>query len=340
MRQKLICFLVLPFLAMAPLGCGNSNGGLGGGTSQNRGSLSQSITLINGSGNPLSNATLWTPGSTVSLSHINPNGGPDQNAGLFLAFTDPNNGAQCANPPQGFSKVACTNGQGQVVWNCNFGDSEKVNVFYNNQNLNSMTFTCSGQSFTTNPTINNTNSSPTPTPSPNPKMVIFQAPKHDGNFGGRSGLDTHCQNNKPSGLTHANTRALISVSTTDEIRDMPSNYSVPTSKPIEGTNGVSIANNWADLLDGSIANTLQAAGFTFVTNISDFHWANSNGDGSFFTGAGNACLGFTSANSLNEGGIGSPVLTDTGWVLGLAAGSSIADNCNLQKYVMCLAFDP
>jgi len=62
---------------------------------------------------------------------------------------------------------------------------------------------------------------------PEPYLVIYlSTAEHDGNFGGRPGLDNFCLNNKPSNLPSncANCHAFISVNENDEIRDMPENY--------------------------------------------------------------------------------------------------------------------
>jgi hypothetical protein len=62
---------------------------------------------------------------------------------------------------------------------------------------------------------------------PEPYLVIYlSTATHDGNFGGRPGLDNFCLNNKPSNLPSncANCHAFISVNENDEIRDMPENY--------------------------------------------------------------------------------------------------------------------
>ena len=68
-------------------------------------------------------------------------------------------------------------------------------------------------------------------------IVLYQANNSVGVFGyqlgGRSGADSRCSSasSRPiSGYTHY--RAFLSVNTTDEIRDMPSNYGVPTTVPV------------------------------------------------------------------------------------------------------------
>ncbi len=114
------------------------------------------------------------------------------------------------------------------------------------------------------------------------KVVLYQANNAvaitGGAIGGRAGADTLCQSasNKPAG--YSNYRAFISVSATDEIRDMPANYGVPTSYAVRSTSNTLIANNWTDLLDGSINTYLSAAG-VYVNGPYDW-WSGSLQDGS------------------------------------------------------------
>ena len=70
-------------------------------------------------------------------------------------------------------------------------------------------------------------------------MVLFTTPKNlNGNLGGRSGADALCalhhDSDRTSMVTNScsNVRAVISVSATDEIRDMASNYSIPTNRKL------------------------------------------------------------------------------------------------------------
>ncbi len=65
-------------------------------------------------------------------------------------------------------------------------------------------------------------------------LVIYNAGTHDGNLGGRSGADSICRNsgNRPGGLS--NVHAFISISSTDEIMDMPGMYGYSTASQLTG----------------------------------------------------------------------------------------------------------
>ena len=60
------------------------------------------------------------------------------------------------------------------------------------------------------------------------------------------------------------TRSFVSVDATDEIRDMPANYNIPTTETILDRMGSAvgdeIANNFADLLDGTLIRAPLVAG--------------------------------------------------------------------------------
>ncbi|MFH1232344.1 MAG: hypothetical protein V1651_00565, partial [Patescibacteria group bacterium] len=110
---------------------------------------------------------------------------------------------------------------------------------------------------------------PPPPVSNSPYSVIYSTypNNHDGNFAsngdvnGRRGVDAFCTTHKPASLNCTNIHAFISVTGSDEIRDMPTNYGFNATKPIYWWNisknaAVSqVAQSWADMLDGYIANT-------------------------------------------------------------------------------------
>ena len=85
-----------------------------------------------------------------------------------------------------------------------------------------------------------------------PDSIVFFATHktYTGNLGGRSGADAICLSNMDnktiSMVNHScsNVRAVISVSATDEIRDMASNYSIPTNVDIRGSSGTRFGTSW------------------------------------------------------------------------------------------------
>lgn len=159
-------------------------------------------------------------------------------------------------------------------------------------------------------------------------MYLYDSGGTSGAIGGRSGADILCyQAAGSSGLPDdATNRAFISVSANDEIRDLPSNYGVPTDRKIVGPTGIKVADNWADLLDGSIDNSLQAAEVTSA----DFWYSGSNADGSL---AAEHCSGWTEGSHPNQGWYGRPIQANDWWISrGPAA-------CGSSNYtVLCVAW--
>ncbi|MBN2738933.1 MAG: hypothetical protein JXR70_18270 [Spirochaetales bacterium] len=143
----------------------------------------------------------------------------------------------------------------------------------------------------------------------NAKIIIFDAGGKTGALGGRSGADLLCSTyvGMQSWLAGKKTRALISVDASDEIRDMPSKYGVPTNLPIVSVSGKKIADNWADLLDGSIGMTLQDAEILSY----QFWYSGSNADGSLNECN---CTNWTSANGYLDGRYGRWLYTDANWI--------------------------
>ncbi|MCG6141360.1 hypothetical protein [Leptospira mtsangambouensis] len=118
-------------------------------------------------------------------------------------------------------------------------------------------------------------------------------------FGDRSTTDTLCTNRKSdpslaSRIKGNNSKAFVSYSSSDEIRDFPENYSLPVNLPIRAPNNVIIANNWRDFMDGDLAITMTAANIIRDSSVSRI-WTFSNINGAFNStfncGAGTSTVG-------------------------------------------------
>ncbi len=160
-------------------------------------------------------------------------------------------------------------------------------------------------------------------------LYVFDGGTEPGAIGGREGADVMCYQaaqanpNVPDGVM---TRALISVNGSDEVRDMPSKYGVPIDRKIVGPTGIKIVDNWADLLDGSLDQSLFLAG---VTDATYFWYSGSNWDGSV---SSNTCSGWTSTAAI-DGWYGLTNQSNNDWI-DIAAAS-----CGAASYhVLCLAW--
>lgn len=159
-------------------------------------------------------------------------------------------------------------------------------------------------------------------------IVIYHAGASTGNIGNRATADTRCVTYKPVGVTQANVRAFISYNVTDEIRDMPTNYSVPTNVPIEGPTGVLLANSWTDMAvaDFVILNNLQS-----VALFAGEWWSGTDSTLQVFSFT---CNSWTSNSAFVEGNYGSTASTFP-WIY--VSTSNMW--CNNSRYLLCIAFD-
>ncbi len=114
-----------------------------------------------------------------------------------------------------------------------------------------------------------------------PALYLFAMPETLGNIGTRSAADAAClaEYQAKYSVKGCNmVRAFLSYSDTDEIRDMPANYAVPTDLPIKTMNGTDIAENWAQLLDANnqnLSSSLYNAGL-FTDESITYFWTGSD----------------------------------------------------------------
>jgi hypothetical protein len=136
-----------------------------------------------------------------------------------------------------------------------------------------------------------------------PSLVVYlSAGTYNGNLGGRTGANTKCMAERPTGVTET-AYALMSFSATDEVRDFWSNYSIDTNARVYWQNRSDLslwpmANNMADMLDGAMVSA-QFAGYVFL-NV--WHGTTSNG-GLYIDGYGSTlnCSGFSTNSSIISG---------------------------------------
>ena len=160
------------------------------------------------------------------------------------------------------------------------------------------------------------------------RLVIYSVNGVAGAIGGRPGADVLCGQGAqglPGVPLHATTRAFLSVDATDSIANMPARYGVPIYRKVTGPNTTVIADNWADLLDGSIDTSLSDAGVMGI-----FPWYSGSGpDGSLDP---DNCDGWT-LSSGSAGRYGTDGSTTSTWI---SAGDAVC-GYNLAR-ILCLAW--
>ena len=157
--------------------------------------------------------------------------------------------------------------------------------------------------------------------SPTAYYLFDAAGLQHGAQGGRAGVDELCQNNADMPAVCTIAWGFVSVNTHDEIRDMPATKGVDTSRPWyfrDGDHpGVLAANNWADLLDGSVLNR------SWDGRVDGAPWTGSKWDGSVRPNM--TCEGWTAireAAFIYRGQVGSEIFVDGRWL------SNFARLCN------------
>jgi hypothetical protein len=188
-------------------------------------------------------------------------------------------------------------------------------------------------------------------PKPANHITIFSGltpTTYNGNLGGRSGADTICENLKDDELISmynnscSNVRALISVSASDEIRDFPTTYSVPTNVKVRSQNGRLISDTWSGLFatssggdpSGLYGNLSNLVGISWQTGggVNDWGiWTGSNSDGSIET---NNCSGWTSEAANVDGSYAMQ-----GWEnVKVWYGGNVACNNSFKNPLYCICF--
>lgn len=168
---------------------------------------------------------------------------------------------------------------------------------------------------------------PTPTDTDPTELYLFRESDtdRDGNLGGRSGADTLCRasSNIPSSVTTV--YAFLSTGASDTIAVMPTTYSFPSNIPIYGPDGSSkIADNWADLIDGTIDMNLETAG---VLGTSTNWYSGSDTDGTLHT---YYCNGWASNSGADGGRTGRSDVTDGTWI------SNGSGTCDFGNKILCI----
>lgn len=166
---------------------------------------------------------------------------------------------------------------------------------------------------------------------PATNIILYgQGTAYTGNLGGRGGANSKCvaSTNKPAG--YSNYAAFISVNSSDTIAGRQAYSGLDTSRNIRSSTGTLIANNWADLLDGTISTTLASAGVSVPTG---YWYSGANADGTL----GQTCNGWTvgtnAAGYTVDWGVSSA--TNSTWINPGAVGK---DFCGDLSDLLCIAW--
>jgi hypothetical protein len=166
-----------------------------------------------------------------------------------------------------------------------------------------------------------------PTSTPVTYLVLYDSGStSNGTIGSRANADAFCASSLPAGFSNYN--AFIGFSAADNISNLPSNYGIPTNLPIYSPSNILVANNWADLLDGSIASTLSTAGV-----VSNYWWSGVETNGTSTDGVTADCNDWTDSTNIVSGYYGDYQWSDQRWIKGAAGGA-----CDQALAIVCIGY--
>jgi hypothetical protein len=158
-----------------------------------------------------------------------------------------------------------------------------------------------------------------------PCRVFLTSTTHDGNLGGLSGADTICQNL----ATSANLPGIYRAWLSDDAQSPATRFSQSTGT-YQLLNGVTIANSWADLTDGTLAAPITLAENGLSFNDAGLRaWTNTLANGTRGGTLNENCAGWTTNANGADGDEGQVTAASDNWT-DFAAGT-----CNNQFHLYC-----
>jgi len=139
------------------------------------------------------------------------------------------------------------------------------------------------------------------------KIVFVTSTKYDGNLGGITGADAKCQESAFAAGLPGEYKAWIADGFTAPLWS----FNQPPLASYVRVDGASIANGWADLVDGTLANSISYDENGDPISYPDVSvWTGVNQYGSY---GGQNCLGWTDITGL--GNVGDALMTNAEWTI-------------------------
>ena len=169
-------------------------------------------------------------------------------------------------------------------------------------------------------------------PKPADSIVFYPTPNVQGNLGGRSGADALClrylDNESISMFNNScsNVRAVISIDANDEIRDMASNYSIPTDRDLRSNTGIKFGSSWDNFTNRNYWHPIA----TVLGGMSDggtWNYKFWYGTDVYGVISNSTCSNFTSVSGTTQVVVGHSV-----------EGSIPTEDCNGQFNLLCICF--
>lgn len=165
---------------------------------------------------------------------------------------------------------------------------------------------------------------PFPTPTSNSQRVFITSTTYNGNLGGLAGADAKCQTRASAANLGGTWKAWLSDSTTSATSRL-----LHSSVPYKLVNGTVVANNWDDLTDGTLQNTIGITelGTTKFGGV----WTNTESNGQTYRT--DYCSNFTSSVAGSNFLLGWSAYTNGNWTL--TRSGTIETTCNNIESLYC-----
>jgi hypothetical protein len=152
------------------------------------------------------------------------------------------------------------------------------------------------------------------------KLVFVTTTAIDGNQGSAAAMDTFCQASATARNFTGTWRAWASDSTSS-----PSSRFAQAAVPYRLLDGSTIANNWADLIDGSLAHSINVLEDGTIAAPSEI-WTGTMTAGTL---AAFTCTNWTTNSSTSTAIVGRTDVTAAGWTF------QAQEFCNVNLRVFC-----
>lgn len=185
----------------------------------------------------------------------------------------------------------------------------------------------------------------------NDVIYVYKASYYTGNLGGRTGADAKCADYLPEELASCpNVHAFMSFSSTDELRDFPTEHGLPPDVPIwgfkDGAPTYLMKAEWADFWYATDY-TGECLDYTITTYVGDMIydepnkirpeiWTGSICTGAAVTNTSYNCNNWTDSSGGNNGQYGSNS-TNRSWIGGNATGD-MDRLCYYKLYLICVCW--
>lgn len=178
---------------------------------------------------------------------------------------------------------------------------------------------------------------PTPTPTPTPvpvvsKRVFVTSTTYNGNLGGLDGANSLCQTRADAASLGGSWRAWLSIA---DVAGLQADYRLNHNNgPYQLINGTTIANNWDDLIDGTLMSPINITELNSpVTGAGSLVWTNTNSLGRTNSPSGHCNYWSSTTDTINGttlfGGTGSSSQSSSSWTF---SGSL---RCTFQAALYC-----